>query len=79
MLAQLLEKHGLRARVVSADAIAISNISRLETFALHRRRCRVLELEPVPRAALTYGEPSRFDAMPSFEGAMADRLPKCQS
>jgi hypothetical protein len=34
--------------------------------------------EPVPRAALTYGEPSRFDRMPPFEGAMADRLPKCQ-
>jgi hypothetical protein len=47
-------------------------------FALHRRHCRVLELEPVPRAALTYGEPSRFDAMPPFEGAMADCLPKCQ-
>jgi hypothetical protein len=34
MLAQLLEKHGLRARVVSADAIAISNISRLETSGI---------------------------------------------
>jgi hypothetical protein len=34
MLAQLLEKHGLRARVVSADAIAISNISQLETSGI---------------------------------------------
>jgi hypothetical protein len=34
MLAQLLEKHGLRARVVSADAIAISNISPLETSGI---------------------------------------------
>jgi predicted PurR-regulated permease PerM len=34
MLAQLLEKHGLRARVMSADAIAISNISRLETSGI---------------------------------------------
>jgi predicted PurR-regulated permease PerM len=31
MLAQLLEKHGLAARVEGADAIATSNISRLET------------------------------------------------
>ena len=31
MLAQLLEKHGLGARVEGADAIATSNISRLET------------------------------------------------
>jgi hypothetical protein len=34
MLAQLLEKHGLRARVVSADAIVIANISRLETSGI---------------------------------------------
>jgi hypothetical protein len=31
MLAQLLEKHGLGARVESADAVATSNIFRLET------------------------------------------------
>ena len=31
MLAQLLEKHGLGARVEGADAIATSNILRLET------------------------------------------------
>ena len=31
MLAQLLEKHGLGARVEGADAVATSNISRLET------------------------------------------------
>jgi hypothetical protein len=31
-----------------------------------------------PMRPLTYGESNRFDAMPPFEGAMADRLPKCQ-
>src|SRR4029450_7264350 len=34
MLAQLLEKHGLGARVEGADAIASSNILRLETSGL---------------------------------------------
>jgi hypothetical protein len=33
--------------------------------ALHRRHCRVLELEPVPPAALTYGGPSRTRCPPS--------------
>jgi hypothetical protein len=34
MLAQLLEKHGLGARVEGAEAIASSNILRLETSGL---------------------------------------------
>ena len=34
MLAQLLEKHGLGARVEGADAVAISNIFRLETAGI---------------------------------------------
>ena len=34
MLAQLLEKHGLGARVEGAEAVATSNIPRLETSGI---------------------------------------------
>ena len=42
-------------------------------LALHRWRCRVLELEPVRVRPLTHGEPRRFDTIPSQPSLQAWR------
>jgi predicted PurR-regulated permease PerM len=65
MLAQLLEKHGIGARVVACEEVAVANLFRLEVTG-------------VQMACLSYLEPSSFTNARYLARRLRRRLPKAK-
>ena len=65
MLAQLLEKHGIGARVVPSDAVSVANLSRLDVTG-------------VQMACLSYLEPGSFTNARYLVRRLRRRLPQAK-